>query len=73
MPWLLDPLFAVLLMQLFTPVSLKWHSRFRNGGLVEAGDTIGYAFTLQALQGMEQYFLAMIVINIAFFFLRQLI
>ena len=37
MPWLLGPLFAVLLMQLFTPVLLKWHPRFRNSGLVVAG------------------------------------
>ncbi|WP_251047431.1 AbrB family transcriptional regulator [Planococcus sp. ISL-110] len=69
MPWLLGPLFAVLLMQLFTPVSLKWHSRFRNGGLVVAGYVIGHAFTLEALQGMKQYFLAMVLINIAFFVL----
>lgn len=69
MPWLLGPLFAVLLMQLFTPVLLKWHPRFRNGGLVVAGYVIGYAFTLEALQGMKQYFLAMVLINIAFFIL----
>lgn len=69
MPWLLGPLFAVLLMQLFTPVQLKWHSRFRNGGLVVAGYVIGFAFTLEALQGMKDYFGAMVVINIAFFLL----
>ena len=73
MPWLLGPLFAVLLMQLFTPVALKWHPRFRNSGLVVAGYVIGYAFTLEALQGMKQYFLAMVVINIAFFLLFLLI
>ncbi|WP_261384332.1 AbrB family transcriptional regulator [Planococcus sp. CPCC 101016] len=73
MPWLLGPLFAVLLVQLFTPLSLKWHSRFRNGGLVVAGYVIGYAFTLEALQGMKQYFIAMVLINIAFFILFLLI
>lgn len=68
-PWLLGPLFAVLTVQLFTPVSLKWHTRFRNLGLVIAGYVIGFAFTLEALQGMKQYFLAMLSINIAFFLL----
>ena len=69
MPWLLGPLFAVLAVQLFTPLSLKWHTGFRNMGLVIAGYVIGFAFTLEAIQGMKQYFLAMLLINIAFFLL----
>ncbi|MGE6368610.1 AbrB family transcriptional regulator [Planococcus kocurii] len=69
MPWLLGPLFAVLFMQLFTPLQLKWHPRFRNSGLVIAGYVIGFAFTVEALQGMKEYFLAMVVINLAFFIL----
>ncbi|MCP2035189.1 membrane AbrB-like protein [Planomicrobium sp. HSC-17F08] len=67
MPWLLGSLFAVLLVQLFTPVSLKWDAAFRNTGLVIAGYVIGIAFTLDALHGMKQYFLPMLIINIAFF------
>ncbi|KOF11680.1 hypothetical protein AC739_02375 [Planococcus glaciei] len=67
MPWLLGSLFAVLLVQLFTPVSLKWDASFRNTGLVIAGYVIGIAFTLDALNGMKQYFLPMLVINIVFF------
>lgn len=73
MPWLLGPLFSVLLIQLFTPLKLKWHPTFRNSGLVVAGYVIGYAFTLEALQGMKQYFVAMLLINIAFFILFLLI
>ena len=73
MPWLLGPLFTVLTVQLFSPVKLKWHASIRNGGLVIAGYVIGFAFTLDAIQGMKQYFLAMLVINIAFFFLFLLI
>lgn len=72
-PWLLGPLFAVLAVRMFTPIPLKWHSNFRNAGLVVAGYVIGFAFTLQALQGMKQYFTAMLLINIAFFFLFLLI
>ncbi|QKX52709.1 AbrB family transcriptional regulator [Planococcus glaciei] len=67
MPWLLGSLFAVLLVQLFTPVSLKWDASFRNTGLVIAGYVIGIAFTLDALNGMKQYFLPMLAINIVFF------
>lgn len=73
MPWLLGPLFAVLVVQLFTPIPLKWHSGFRNIGLVAAGYVIGIAFTLEALQGMKQYFAAMVLINIAFFLLFLMI
>lgn len=73
MPWLLGPLFAVLAIQLFTPIPLKWHGGFRNAGLVVAGYVIGFAFTLEALQGMKQYFAAMLLINIAFFILFLMI
>lgn len=73
MPWMLGPLFAVLSVQLFTPVSLKWHPVFRNIGLVIAGYVIGYAFTIDALQGMKQYFPIMLLINIVFFILFLLI
>ncbi|WP_367619252.1 AbrB family transcriptional regulator [Planococcus shenhongbingii] len=73
MPWLLGSLFAVLAVQFFTPLSLKWHPAFRNTGLVIAGYVIGFAFTLEALQGMKQYFGAMLLINIVFFLLFLLI
>lgn len=73
MPWMLGPLVSVLSVHLFTPLELKWHSLFRNIGLVITGYTIGYAFTLEAIQGMIQYFPAMLIINIAFFALFLLI
>lgn len=69
MPWLLGPLFAVLLIQLVTPLKLTWPPVFRNAGLVAAGYVIGFAFTLEALQGMQQYFFVMLLINCAFFLL----
>jgi len=69
MPWLLGSLFAVLAVQLFTTVSLKWDVAFRNSGLVIAGYVIGFAFTLEALHGMKQYFTAMLLVNLAFFLL----
>jgi len=72
-PWLLGSLFAVLLTNLFTPLSLKWHVNFRNGGLVITGYAIGYAFTYQAVQNMVLFFPAMFAANIAFFILFLLI
>ncbi|RDW18515.1 hypothetical protein CWR48_12280 [Oceanobacillus arenosus] len=73
MPWMLGPLFAVLLTQLFTPIRLKWPPLFRNIGLAITGYLIGFAFTIDALHNMKQYFLHMIIINIAFFLLFLLI
>jgi hypothetical protein len=68
-PWLLGSLFAVLIINLFTPLTLKWHVNFRNIGLVITGYAIGYAFTYDAVQEMIQFFPAMIASNIAFFIL----
>lgn len=73
LPWMLGPLFAVLSVQLFTTVQLKWHPFFRNAGLAMAGYLIGYAFTLEALQGMLQYLPVMVLINVGFFILFLLI
>ncbi|WP_050750203.1 AbrB family transcriptional regulator [Oceanobacillus iheyensis] len=69
MPWLLGPLFFVLITQLKAPISLTWHPFFRNIGLVIAGYVIGYAFTLEALQQMIHFFPLMIAINVLFFLL----
>ncbi|WP_438941211.1 AbrB family transcriptional regulator [Lysinibacillus parviboronicapiens] len=49
MPWLLGAITAVLCVQLFTNVQLKWHKYFRNFGLVVAGYSIGFAFTPEAV------------------------
>ncbi len=47
--WLLGAITAVLCVQLFTNVQLKWHKYFRNFGLVVAGYSIGFAFTPEAV------------------------
>lgn len=68
-PWLLGPIIMTLLFQLKSPWQLKWHPIFRNIGLVIAGYTIGYAFTLEALRDMVRYFPMMLLVNIIFFIL----
>lgn len=37
MPWLLGAITSVLIVQLSTNVQLRWHSSFRNFGLIAAG------------------------------------
>nr|WP_107951074.1 AbrB family transcriptional regulator [Lysinibacillus parviboronicapiens] len=66
MPWLLGAITAVLCVQLFTNVQLKWHKYFRNFGLVVAGYSIGFAFTPEAVQDIKQFLGSMIVLNVIF-------
>lgn len=69
MPWLLGAIAAVLSVQLFTTIQLKWHKFFRDFGLVVAGYSIGYAFTPEALHDIKQYLGSMVVLNILFILL----
>lgn len=73
MPWMLGSMFAVMAIRLSTQVNLSWHPLFRNIGLVITGYTIGFAFTLEAVQEMIDYFPMMLGINIFFFFLFLII
>ncbi|GEN87814.1 AbrB family transcriptional regulator [Oceanobacillus sp. FSL W8-0428] len=68
-PWLLGSMLMTLLFQLKSPWKMVWDPIFRNIGLVFAGYTIGFAFTLDALQEMVRYFPMMFLINIIFFIL----
>ncbi|UZN00670.1 AbrB family transcriptional regulator [Lysinibacillus sp. MHQ-1] len=56
MPWLLGAITAVLIVQLSTNVQLRWHSSFRNFGLIVAGYSIGFAFTPEAVQDIKLFF-----------------
>ncbi|MCR8659503.1 AbrB family transcriptional regulator [Paenibacillus endoradicis] len=64
MPWMLGPLFAVMLSQLTFKTTWGWPVTFRNIGLVILGTTIGEAFTVVALKQMDQYVLYMVFMNI---------
>jgi len=66
MPWLLGAIAAVLCVQLFTKMHLQWHKYFRNIGLIVAGYSIGFAFTKEALQDIQQFLSSIIVLNLIF-------
>lgn len=69
MPWLLGPLLTILVLQLTTPLPLKWNKHFRNFGLVIAGYSIGHAFTLEALADIRLYLPAMVSLNLFYILL----
>lgn len=63
-PWLLGPLFAVLLMQFFVKWELNWPPILRNIGLIIVGVAIGQAFDIALFSGMGMLLVFMVVINI---------
>ena len=69
MPWLLGPLLTILVLQLTTPLPLKWNKHFRNFGLVIGGYSIGHAFTLEALADIQLYLPVMISLNVLYIIL----
>lgn len=69
MPWLLGPLLTILVLQLTTPLPLKWNKHFRNFGLVIAGYSIGHAFTLEALTDIRMYLPVMVSLNVLYILL----
>lgn len=64
-PWMLGPLFAVLISQFFIKYELYWPAQFRNVGLVVIGVSIGQTFQLNVFSGMGWLILIMFVINLA--------
>lgn len=64
MPWLLGPIFAVMISQLTIRTSWGWPSWLRNSGLVLLGAAIGEAFTRAAFTNLGHYLFYMLVLNI---------
>ncbi|MFC7686570.1 AbrB family transcriptional regulator [Ureibacillus sp. GCM10028918] len=64
-PWMLGPLFAVLISQFFIKIELFWPVQFRNIGLVVIGVSIGQTFQLNVFSGMGWLIFLMFLINIA--------
>jgi len=66
MPWLLGPIFSVMLAQLTirTKTSWVWPSWLRNCGLVLLGAAIGEAFTRSIFLNIGNYLLLMLMLNI---------
>ncbi|MEK4228196.1 AbrB family transcriptional regulator [Solibacillus sp. FSL H8-0538] len=64
-PWMLGPLFAVLVSQFFVKWELHWPPLFRNAGLVVVGVAIGQAFDLALFDGLGLLVVLMVGVNVA--------
>lgn len=64
MPWMLGPLFAVLISQFFVKYPLYWPVSIRNVGLIIIGASIGQAFLFDLFKGMGWLILYMLLINV---------
>lgn len=63
-PWLLGPLFTVLISQFFIKRQFYWPAQFRNIGLIVVGISIGQIFQLDVFSGMGWLLVMMLFINI---------
>lgn len=63
-PWLLGPIFTVLISQFFIKTHLYWPSTLRNFGLIIVGITIGQSFQLTVFSGMGWLIGIMLLLNI---------
>lgn len=66
-PWLLGPIFTVLMIQFIYKGELAWPSIFRNIGLVIAGVAIGQGFNLALFQHMGWLLVYMVILNLGLF------
>ena len=63
-PWLLGPIFFLLVAQFFIEKYLQWPSMFRNVGLIVVGVAIGQQFKLEVFNNVGHIFLYVIAVNI---------
>ena len=66
-PWLLGPIFSVLIAQFFIKNRLRWPTVLRNMGLIVVGVAIGEQFDLGMFQNFHSILLFMIIVNILLF------
>lgn len=64
-PWLLGPLFSVLVAQFFIKKELSWPAQFRSAGLLVIGIAVGQAFELYLFSQLGQLTIYMLVLNVA--------
>lgn len=62
-PWMLGPLVTIFLLQFFTKLPLKWHSNFRDAGLIVVGLSLGDYFTQEIFRSIPQFLPMIIVLN----------
>ena len=63
-PWMLGPLFTVLLSQFLLKQSLQWSPKFRNAGLIILGVAIGNAFDLTLFKNIGPVLIYMFLITV---------
>lgn len=62
-PWMLGPLFTVMISQFFIKTPLNWPLQFRNIGLIIIGISIGQTFQLTIFKGMGWLILLIFILN----------
>lgn len=63
-PWMLGPLFTVLISQFFIKYELYWPVHFRNVGLIIVGVSIGQTFQFSVFAGMGWLIFFMLLLNV---------
>ncbi|MER1959247.1 MAG: AbrB family transcriptional regulator [Solibacillus sp.] len=66
-PWLLGPIFSVLIAQFFIKDRLRWPAVLRNTGLIIVGVAIGQQFDLSLFSDFKSLLFFMVIINILLF------
>ena len=66
-PWLLGPIFSVLLAQFFIKDHLRWPAVLRNIGLIIVGVAIGQQFDLALFVDFKSLLFFMVLINLLLF------
>ncbi|WP_274308964.1 AbrB family transcriptional regulator [Solibacillus daqui] len=66
-PWLLGPIFSVLIAQFFIKDRLRWPAVLRNTGLIIVGVAIGQQFDLALFSDFKSLLFFMVIVNLILF------
>lgn len=66
-PWLIGPIFSVLIAQFFIKAPLKWPALLRNIGLIIVGVAIGQQFDLSLFVNFRSLLFFMVIVNVLLF------
>ena len=66
-PWLIGPIFSVLIAQFFIKDRLRWPAVLRNTGLVIVGVAIGQQFDFALFSDFKSLLFFMVIVNILLF------
>ena len=66
-PWLIGPIFSVLIAQFFIKDRLRWPAVLRNTGLIIVGVAIGQQFDLALFTDFKSLLFFMVIVNILLF------